>query len=62
MVVGGGGGGGCLKKYIVVRCTVHTNCLCICRFPLYLRGSEKALFLYAIHLFNKDIGQVCVVL
>ena len=31
--------------------------LCI-RFPLYWKGTERALFHYAVHLLNKDIGQV----
>ena len=28
------------------------------RFPLFARGSEKALFQYAVFLLNKDIAQV----
>ena len=28
------------------------------RFPLYLKGSERALFQYAVYLLNKDIAQV----
>ena len=33
-------------------------CVCVCRFPLYAKGSEKALFQYAVFLLNKDIAQV----
>ena len=28
------------------------------RFPLFAKGSEKALFQYAVFLLNKDIAQV----
>ena len=47
---------------VVVLCY---NCIDLCvhvvvRFPLYLKGTEKALFQYAVHLLNKDIGQVCM--
>ena len=34
-------------------------CVCVCRFPLFAKGSEKALFQYAVFLLNKDIAQVC---
>ncbi len=32
----------------------------MCRFPLYLKGVERALFHYAVHLLNKNIAQVSV--
>lgn len=34
------------------------HCVCTCRFPLYLKGVERALFHYAVHLLNKNIAQV----
>ena len=30
------------------------------RFPLFAKGSEKALFQYAVFLLNKDIAQACI--
>lgn len=34
------------------------NCVPPYRFPLFAKGSEKALFQYAVYLLNKDIAQV----
>ena len=46
-----------LSPYIPF-CYSWKSMLPCCRFPLFLKGSEKALFQYAVYLLNKDIAQV----
>ena len=48
------------NTYSVATATLHISWvkLCTtCRFPLFAKGSEKALFQYAVYLLNKDIAQ-----
>ena len=45
-------------RSITIFCYSWKSMLPCCRFPLFLKGSEKALFQYAVYLLNKDIAQV----